>query len=433
VLRATGLESPLGYAVWAQLLANVLILGPLLLIYRSITRNRRLIWGAVWIYYSCSWVGQDYFAPQAFAFILFASVIALVLKQLSSAGTSRRGWPTARLALLLVIEAAIVSSHQLTPMMLIITLVLLSLPRRNRRVVLPALAGAIVLTALWDATVARPYVSENLSSLVSALAQPDGNIWAGLSRLADAAPGQVIVSWVDRGFSGGVFLLAALGLVVRKWTRSTPLPLLMLAPLLLALANAYGGEMVFRVYMFALPAAAFLVAALLLPPAGRLLVRLFAVYALLLAMLGSLVFGYYTKEAMNHFSTQEAAATRYVTSGTPPGSMIISVTSAAPGLEMLYDRHERREIIYENASTKRLLVKNPLAGLERIVSQREGRPAYVFLSRAQNAQVYLNGDMPAGFTSRLESALSKAPTYTPVFRNEDAVIYRFYPKGGNPG
>ena len=66
LLRTAGLESALPYALWAQVLVNVLTLGPLLLIYRSLTADRRLIWGAVWIYYSCSWVGQDYFAPQAF-------------------------------------------------------------------------------------------------------------------------------------------------------------------------------------------------------------------------------------------------------------------------------------------------------------------------------------------------------------------------------
>lgn len=67
------------------------MLGPLLLIYRSVTTNRRLIWGAVWIYYSCSWVGQDYFAPQAFTFLLYATVIGLVLRQLPSSAIPHRG------------------------------------------------------------------------------------------------------------------------------------------------------------------------------------------------------------------------------------------------------------------------------------------------------------------------------------------------------
>ncbi|WP_206439584.1 glycosyltransferase [Streptomyces scabichelini] len=439
LLRATGLESPLGYAMWAQPLANVLLLGPLLLIYRSVTNDRRLVWGAVWIYYSCSWVAQDYFAPQAFAFLLFASVIALVLRQLPSSSpqspdVARRGWPPARLALLLVIEAAIASSHQLTPVMLISALLLLSLPRRNRRVALPALTGALVLTLAWNASVARPYVSENLNNLISELTRPEANIWSGVSRLANAAPSQVMVAWIERGLTGGVLLLAAMAFALRSWTRRTPLPLLVLAPLVPVLVNAYGGEMVFRAYLFALPAAAFLAAALLLPPGGGLPAWMPAVYLLLLAMLGSLVFGYYSKEEENHFTTQEAAATRFATTKTPRGSLIISVTFAAPGLEMYYDRHENLQIVDQDLATRRLLVKDPLRGMEPLVAKAQGRPAYVLLNRAQRAAVYLNGDMPADFIRRLNSALSKAPNFTEVYRNQDAVVYRFDRRtGGKPG
>ncbi|MFD5479497.1 glycosyltransferase [Streptomyces hawaiiensis] len=432
ILRATGLESPLGYAMWAQVLANVLMLGPLLVIYRSITTDRRLVWGAVWIYYSCSWVGQDYFAPQAFTFLLCACVIALVVRQLPSSrlprpGPAGGGWPRGRFVLVIVIEAAIASSHQLTPLMLISALLLLSLPRRNRRVALPALAGAVVLTAAWNATVARRYVSANLDSFVDALTRPEANIWSGLSRLGDAAPSQVMVSWIDRGLSGGVFLLAALALMTRRWTRRTPLLPLVLFPLPLALVNAYGGEMIFRAYMFALPAAAFLIAALLMPQGRRLPARMPVVAVLLAAMLGSLLFGYYSKEAMNRFSAQEVAATRYVTTQTPPGSVIISVTFAAPGLEMHYDRHERAEITQEGLQAKRLLAKDPLTGLEPLLRRAGDKPAYVILNRAQYADVHLNGEMPPGFMSRLETDLARSPDFTPVHRSDDAVVYRFAP------
>lgn len=440
LLRATGLESAVGYAVWAQLLANVVLLGPLLLIYRSITSNRRLIWGAVWIYYSCSWVGQDYFAPQAFTFLLFASVVALVVRQLPSSGSPgtrapREGWPVGRLALVLVIEAAIVCSHQLTPLMLISALLLLSLPRRNRRVTLPALGGAVVLTMAWDATVARPYVSGNLHSFLDALTQPEANIWSGVSRLAKAAPSQVMVSWIERGLSGSVLLLAVIGLAARGWTRRTPLPWLMLFPFPLVMVNAYGGEMVFRAYMFALPAAALLVTALLLPSGGRRLpAQMLGIYVLLLAMIGSLVFGYYSKEAMNRFSSDEVAATRFATTRTPTGSLIISVTFAVPGLETHYDRHERAEIIEESPSTKRLLLRDPLAGLEPLVGRAGNKPAYVLLNRAQTADLRLSNELPAGFVGRLESALAEATDFTVVYRNDDAVVYRFDPpREGRPG
>ncbi|MCX4585255.1 glycosyltransferase [Streptomyces sp. NBC_01481] len=431
-LRATGLESPLGYASWTQALANALLLGPLLLTYRAVARDRRLIWGAAWIYYSCSWVGQDYFAPQAFAFLLFVTVIALVLRQLPSSALprpsrQRRGsWPPGLLLLVLVIVAAIVSSHPLTPLMLLSALVVLSLPRRNRRVVLPVLAGAVVLTVAWDATVARPYISENLSSLVNSLLEPDANVVSGLARLGPAAPGQVIVSWVDRGLSGAVFLLAVIAFARRPWTRRTGLPLLVLSPMLLLAANAYGGEMIFRAYLFALPAAAFLIAALLLREGTRPRRRMLAVYPVLLAMLGGLVFGYYGKEGMNHFTSQEAAAVRYLIDTAPPGSRIVSLTSSMPGGDEDYELHERSPVSEQDLSDMRLVARDPLAGLQPLVDVATARvPAYVILSRAQAAESYLDGTLPADTMSRLQSALAKAPNFTVIYRNRDAVVYRY--------
>lgn len=433
LLRTAGLESALPYALWAQVLVNVLTLGPLLLIYRSLTADRRLIWGAVWIYYSCSWVGQDYFAPQAFTFLLYTAVLALILRQLPTSRSAKRGrsssraWPPGLFVLLLLLEAAIITSHQLSPLMLISALVLLSLPRANRRVVRPALAAAVALNLAWYATVARPYVTENLGEFVKAVTRPEANVWSGLNRLADAPPSQVMVSWIDRGLSGGVFLLAAVACVALRWTRRTPMPLLALSPLPIALVNAYGGEMVFRAYMFALPAAAFLIAALLIPALRRPSVRTPLVCVLLPAMLGGLVFGYYSKEAMNRFSPGEVAATRYVTTQTPPGSLIISVTFAAPGLEMRYDQHERNELTGESLAAKRLLARDPVAGLAPVLGRAGNKPAYILLSRAQNADVRLNGAMPSGFTQRLESALARSPEFTAVYRHADAVVYRFDP------
>ncbi|MGW1490326.1 glycosyltransferase [Streptomyces sp. NPDC002402] len=433
-MRATGLESAVGYAAWTPAFANALLLGPLLLLYRAVARDRRLIWGAAWIFYSCSWVGQDYFAPQAFAFLLFVTVIALVMRQLPYSALPRpdrhrRGaWPPGLLILVFVIVAAIVSSHPLTPLMLLSALVLLSLPRRNRPVVLPVLAGAVVLTVLWDITVARSYISPHLSSMVDALVQPDANISSGLATLGSAAPGLALVSWIDRGLSAAVFLLAAVGFVRRPWTRRTGLPLLVISPLPILAANAYGGEMIFRAYLFALPAAAFLIAALLVHRGTRPRRRMLVIYPVLLAMLGGLVFGYYGKEVVNRFTLQEVAAARYVTDNAPPGSKILSLTSGVPGLDMHYDQHQRVLLAQQDVEDKRRLVRDPLETVKGFAYGATAKePAYIVLSRAQAMDTYLTGVLPARTMQRVDSALSGASAegFTRVYGNRDAVVFRY--------
>ncbi|MDV5146437.1 glycosyltransferase [Streptomyces sp. SBC-4] len=432
-LRTTGLDSAVGYASWTPPVANVLLLAPLLLVYRSVTRDRRLVWGAVWIFYSCSWVGQDYFAPQSFAFLLFLTVIALLFRQLPSSALPRPdpgrrdGWPPGLLVVVVVIVAAIVVSHPLTPLMLISAMAMLSFPRRSRRLALPVLIATVVLTAAWDATVARSYISVNITAVIESLTEPGENVTSGLAALGDAAPGQILLSWVDRGLSAGVAVLALAGLLIHRWTWRTGLPLLAAAPLPLLAVNAYGGEMLFRAYLFALPAAAFLVAVLLLPTSDRKGVgRTLAVYPVLLAMLGGLVFGYYGKEALNQYTLKEVAAARYVIEHAPPGSTIVSLTADVPDLDLDYEKHRRVQLAYQDEDDLRQMVVDPLEGMTGFIyGATEEKPAYIVLTRAQDMNLYVTGALPADVSERLESALAGAPGFTRVYDNGDAIVYRY--------
>ncbi|WP_053650832.1 hypothetical protein [Streptomyces sp. XY431] len=491
VLRATGLDSVLGYASWYPVITNVLLLGPLLLLYRSFTTDRRLVWGGIWLYYATAWVGQDYFSPQALAYLLHLTVIALVVHRLavrrrearaeaegeggseaagpaSSAGpsrpagpagptgaralgtvldaSSRAGWRAAPFALLLVLIAAIVSSHQLTPVMLAASLLLLALGRRNRRTVLPVLAAVVGLTVLWDATVARPFVSANLSGLISALGSPDHNAVAGLARLGEAPFGQILASWADRGLTAAVLLLALAGALRHRWVRRVGLLPLLVAPIAVLLANAYDGEMLFRAYLFALPAAAFLAAALLwgnragtpaegaLPPGtpprpvtrpgGPLRTGVCAV--LLLGLLGGTLFGYYSKEAMNYFTPQEVAAVRYVAE-TPAGSRIISLTANEPGGELNYDTHDRLVLGDAAGEDLRHLAAAPGDTLRSALAtpNAAGGPTYLILTRAQVLDCELTGLLPASAVQGLAAAAAAEPMLRRVYANEDAVVYQY--------
>ncbi|MFE2728888.1 glycosyltransferase [Kitasatospora sp. NPDC059327] len=504
LLRATGLHSALGYAVWYPVLANVLLLGPLLLIFRTVTQDRRLVWGGIWIYYSAAWIGQDYFSPQAFSYLLFLAVIAMVLRRLaatrvaqappgegapagpapaapapsasapappapaavrSGPGTGARamtwvsdlpprgGWRPLPFVLVLVLTAAIACSHQLTPLMLISTLLMLALPRRNRRVVLPALVGAVGITFAWDATVARPYLAKNIGNLVAALASPDNNALPGLQRLAQPAPGQVFASWVDRGLTAAVLVLAVTAVVRHRWVRRTSLPLLLIAPVPLLLANSYGGEMVFRAYLFALPAAALLAATVLIPasrapdPPGvaatsavsatdapgpvpgprRVLpgLRWGLTAVALLGLLGGLVFGYYSKEAMNDFSPGEVAALRYVTHTAPPGSRIVSVTADLPGSEERYDQLSRTALSLGTPQDRRQLVADPATAVEAALADPTVTgPSYLVLTKAQVAECELTGILPADTVDRVRAAASTSSTLRVVFTDGDATVYR---------
>jgi hypothetical protein len=293
-------------------------------------------------------------------------------------------------------------------------------------VLLPVLGAGVLLTVIWDVTVARPFVSANLSEFVGALLEPDSNVVSGLATLGTAAPGQVQISWIDRALSATVFLLAALAFVRRRWTRRTGLPLLVLAPMPILVANSYGGEMIFRAYLFALPAAALLISALLFESRRHPRLRVFLVAPLLLAMLGGMLFGYYGKESANYFTKEEVAATHFVTATTPPGSLIVSLTSDVPGLEMNYDKHPRIQLNEQDLEVRQRLVADPIEGLDPFIDGATVRePAYIVLSRAQAAECYLNGSLPADTMQRMDRAMSNTWGFVRVFRNQDAVVFRY--------
>ncbi|OSC55935.1 hypothetical protein B5181_35260, partial [Streptomyces sp. 4F] len=67
LVRLLGVDNAAMYMAWWPLVSSVLLLLPLLLIYRTFTEDRRLIWTAVWLFCVGNWVGQDYFSPQSVA------------------------------------------------------------------------------------------------------------------------------------------------------------------------------------------------------------------------------------------------------------------------------------------------------------------------------------------------------------------------------
>ena len=103
-----------------------------------------------------------------------------------------------------------------------------------------------------------------------------------------------------------------------------------------------------------------------------------------------------------------------------------------PGLFLRYDENLRVQLDQQDIQDRRRLVRNPVEGLEPFVGgATAARPAYVILSRAQAAETYLRGALPAETLQRMDSALSKKWGYIPVYRSEDAVVYRY--QGGKSG
>jgi GT2 family glycosyltransferase len=448
--KASDLSSPLGYAAWGPPVNNALLIGPLFLIFGTVTADRRLIWSAMGIYFLGSWVGQDYFSPQACAYFLYLTVIALCLRYLkptvrprvrggslpataittvASSGQPERdelGTRDRRLLIALAvvpIMAAIVPTHQLTPIMLISGLVVLTVVCRQRVAVLALLM--IGFTLGWDLIFARSFITQNLYWIQASLGTVGANANSGFINLAGASKGQVIVAQIDRIHSVTVMVLATIGFCRRfRDRRELALPLLAVAPMPLILANDYGGEMIFRLYLFGLPFAAFYAGACFFPgqKSGRSRWTRLTLPTVVLLLIPGFAFSYYGKEQDNYFSPQQLEASRFVYGVAPRGSLLIAATSDFPWAFVDYEFYDYQRFALEDPQERQAVIHDPVRTFEKIMDPHRHPHAYLLLTRSQIADVEMTGIMPVGSIVRIEQTLTRSPEFTVIYRNPDAMV-----------
>ncbi|MFJ3983626.1 glycosyltransferase [Streptomyces fungicidicus] len=451
LVRLLGVESTAMYMAWWPLVSSLMLLLPLLLIYRTFTEDPRLIWTAVWLFYVANWVGQDYFSPQSVAFALHLGVLAVVLRRYgrSHGGRARQGqavWTV----VLSVLVVAMVISHQLTPGMLAVSLLALCLLRRSRDWV-PAVTTVVIFLA-WCLTAALPFLSAAMPDMIRSVGDVGGNVATGYGT-TPTGTGAVATSWAARLLSGTVMLLAVAGVwrqrVLRH--RATPLLLIAAAPLPMIVASSYGSEMIFRVLMFMLPGAAFFAAAALLPrvralgaeagaearaaaPAGtggRGGVALWGPLVALLALTLAFVPSYSGKDRINYFPPGEVALVQRLFDEAPAGSLVVAANRNYPLAHQSYgtvghywflddDRRHVDEILRSPAVT----LARDMAGVER-----PGR-AYLLLTRGQRADSEMNGQLTGDQLDRIQESVAASPRFREVAENGAGVVYELRTEGG---
>lgn len=427
-----GRHSALAFAAWAPVFFNLASGGAVVLIARSLTADRRVVWLTAWIFLLGSWVGQDYFSPQAMGYFLYLVVIGMCLRWFSprrnavdpEEGVGTAGQHVGRLAVVLVLLVVITCSHQLTPFMTLSALTVLVLWRRCTVRTLPALMGLLV--AAWIIFVATAFLRGDLRELLSSFGRSD-NASSGLVNLSEASAGHTFVALMDRVLTFLVWLLAGLG-AARLWLtrRLDPAPaLLLLAPVGILAANSYGGEMVFRVYLFSVPFAAYLAASFLTPRAGlrptwRRTTATFLTSALLLT---AFLFAYYGKDRMYHFTPDEVGASGLVYDTAPAGSRLVAITSNLPWALHSYEKFTYLWLGLEPSPSRERLVDHPVDVVADVLGDTRFRGGYFLLTRSQAAEIDATGLLPAGSVGRIERALTDSGRFDVVYRRGDAVVF----------
>ncbi|UUN27263.1 hypothetical protein [Streptomyces sp. FIT100] len=452
LVRAFGVEGAAAYANWAPVALGLLTLPVLVLVYRTFSDDWRLVWTAVWIFQLANWVGQDYLSPQGFSYLLWLTVFAVVVRHFvlpRSAGRLReRGaldpaaaavpppTSTRQRAVAVVVAAPLIAavnaSHQLTPVMLCATLFALCLTRRYRNWGLLAVAALIMVA--WDLTMGRVLFLETLGTLRESAGDLLANSRAGYAG-EPTGPGPELVGTANVLMVLALAALAGAAVLLRRRLTRSALPLLLaaVAPVPLFAVNDYGGEMLFRVYLFGLPGTAFFAAAALVPAAGgsgRALkaARRTAAVALpvaLTALLAGFLPSYYGKEGMHYAPPAELALTKRAYDRAPDGALILATTGSFPGAYYRYDHYERWFFTEQEVPENLKLLQDPAGHLADGIP--EGRTAYVILTPTQEKAVTGEGYLPPGGFDELTAGLKASPLFRVVEESEHGLVLEYAP------
>jgi len=457
--QLAGFGSALSFASWAPPFFNLLFCGALVLLFRALTTDRRRVWLGVWLFFCTSWVGQDYFAPQAFSYFLFLVAVTVCvawfrLREPPTVEAVRRlvrspGWATrlvrtaeradvdarwhsdasrgerAAMTLLVVGLATVVAvSHQLTPFMLMLALGGLVVVQRIGLRSLPLLVAVISIG--WVALFAVAFLRGNLYWIADSLGTLTTNTDSTLINLAQASHGQQVVARVDRGLTLMVWLLGAAGFarMARNGRLELSAGVLALSPFGMIAANAYGGEILFRVYFFALPFASLLAAGLFYPEPLRGDARAAAAAGLVSAvLLGGFLFAYYGKERQNYFAKGEVRAARLLYRVATPGSLLVAGVNNYPWAFTHYERYSYLSLADLLPRDRRRAIADPADTISSIARRARVPCAYVVITASQKGTVDMTGVMPPGSLTTIQHRLAASRSFRQLVRNPSAVVF----------
>jgi hypothetical protein len=393
-----------------------------------------LVWLGLMFFLLINWVGQDYFSPQALGLILYLAMVGLMLRRMP-----RR----AMIVPFTVIVSAIAVSHQITPMMVMLMVVALVALRRTSGWYLPLVALAAI--AAWALTGAREYTVPNLIDLVSEFGNVVENADQTLEKAGSASGIDLLVVWGGRSTVIIAFLASVIGLWRgwlgggraggwvrfgrwRTWAGAGPratAATLMFLPGVLVMTTGFGGEVLFRAFLFAAPFIAVLAAEACLPQSGRgFPVRSVLMSALVISLVTpGFLLGYYGKEQQNYFTPDEVEASRWVYTHAEPGSLLVEGSTNYPTRFLDYEKFTYVPIDREPGDSTSEMLANPAGKLTSWLSSSAYTKGYVLISRSQKIAVDSGDSMPEGSLEKIEESLRGSPDFVVVFETRDAAVF----------
>jgi hypothetical protein len=193
------------------------------------------------------------------------------------------------------------------------------------------------------------------------------------------------------------------------------------SPFVVLGVQSYGGEAIYRVFLFSAPWCALLIAELIAELRGALrpLVSVVVCAAALLAGLQ----GLWGPTAVYAFTPPELAASLWLFGHAPPGSLLILPADDFPGLEAAnYAAYDYQIMPADPQDGASWLDEANLGEVQQWIDSLGHPSAYVVFSRSMANYADYFG-YPIGY-GQLAKAVAADSAWQAVYRNADVVIYR---------
>lgn len=464
-----GYRNALDYAAWAEtgfaLIDAVLVLA----IVRTISDRARIYWTATLVFTLANWVNQNYYAPQSYSYSLYLAMCLIALTFLRGVPTKwmagfemrignsglaqrvKRRHPVAMPGIwerpvspgqtlacvaILVIQAVIVVSHQLTPYLAILGLVPLLFGGYFRPRWLGV--GLVVLPLA--------YFIPNLAYVKGKYGLFSGfNIFDNTGYRPPRADPLVVGGWILTGQTlahlAVVLTLATGGLAVAGFIRrllqghvrtTLVVAWLAFAPALGLLAQSYGGEARFRVFLFALPWLSIGVAWLFWSGPVRTRRTVVGSSAALIAMAMLFTVVHFQPEADYRVSKEDVTASQWLDANTREGDLVFETKYFFPLLVgPNYPHYLKWGSVTSLVDYFRQADKDiSLEGLRAYADHlRAAENNYVVITEEQKLQAVLENRFEAEYLPELQQLLENGAGVENVFSNATVKIYKFQSGG----
>jgi hypothetical protein len=450
--RLTGVSNPVVYAAWAEVFFALLQAFLIRAAVRMVVEEEGAADGAALLFLLANWVAQGYFSPQALDFTLALAIAALMLAlggrqrgaarraggllrrvfrapsqlPLAALGTSRaRG---ALVVAILVLDAASIPTHQLSPYVVLFQALGLALFGflRPRWILLPMVAMTVAYLVPNIA-----YIEHNFG-IFSSL-DPFRNAERSTAYIQSPVPGKLFNQRAGMLLSFLVWAGAFLAFVrlTRQGLarRALPFALLAAGPFCLLFGQNYGGEAVLRVLLFSLPWCTALIAwalATIERPLGRAVAAL-AVCGTAAALFVPAFFG---QEELNQMPTNEVRASEYFFAHAQAGSVMLFSAPNFPGdygprypLIRGTGSSDPPTLLYSKRFRNRQLGSADVPAVVASIQHYSSR-GYVVFSTTQTEYAHAFQLVPDGALGNLEKAVAHSRHFRLFYGNRDARIYR---------